>query len=474
MRYLSLPSYPALALLCLGLARPPARAETETARQQIPFPNPRLTVSGLPWFHEDQPVLRRLPLRLKDQLRPPVWDLAQHPSGGRIRFRTDSTTIGLLAENPYFSNMHHMASVGESGFDLYVGPDYLGSAWPDAAGKIDKQWRVGTARRMRDITLYLPLYKSVTVRELNLDPEARLEPATPYAMRKPIVYYGSSITQGGCASNPGGSCQAILERRLHADFVNLGFSGNGMGEPVLAEAITELDPSVIVLDFWGNPKVDQYAAALPVLLMGDVRGQRVADLCAAPGGKTLQLAAAGALVTAVDRSDKRLDRLRQNLDRMALAATVIAADLRVWRPETPFDAVLLDAPCSATGTLRRHPDGLHLKKPGDVVSLSEAQGALLNAAAAMVRPGGLLLYSVCSLETVEGEDQVAAFLTQDGSFVREAVRAEEIGGLAQAITPGGDLRTLPCHWADRGGLDGFFAARLRKIGEPVASAAGFG
>ena len=266
MRYLSLPSYPALALLCLGLARPPARAETETARQQIPFPNPRLTVSGLPWFHEDQPVLRRLPLRLKDQLRPPVWDLAQHPSGGRIRFRTDSTTIGLLAENPYFSNMHHMASVGESGFDLYVGPDYLGSAWPDAAGKIDKQWRVGTARRMRDITLYLPLYKSVTVRELNLDPEARLEPATPYAMRKPIVYYGSSITQGGCASNPGGSCQAILERRLHADFVNLGFSGNGMGEPVLAEAITELDPSVIVLDFWGNPKVDQYAAALPVFV----------------------------------------------------------------------------------------------------------------------------------------------------------------------------------------------------------------
>ncbi len=220
--------------------------------------------------------------------------------------------------------------------------------------------------------------------------------------------------------------------------------------------------------------VQDAAAALPVLLMGDVRGQRVADLCAAPGGKTLQLAAAGALVTAVDRSDKRLDRLRQNLDRMALAATVIAADLRVWRPETPFDAVLLDAPCSATGTLRRHPDGLHLKKPGDVVSLSEAQGALLNAAAAMVRPGGLLLYSVCSLETVEGEDQVAAFLTQDGSFVREAVRAEEIGGLAQAITPGGDLRTLPCHWADRGGLDGFFAARLRKIGEPVASAAGFG
>lgn len=256
-------SCPALALLCLGLVCRSARAESEAARQLIPFPDPRLTVSGLPWFGEDQPALRRLPLRFKDRVRPPVWDLAQHPSGGRLRFRTDSTTIGLVAENPNFSNMHHMASVGESGFDLYVGQDYLGSAWPDAAGKIAKQWRVGTARRLRDITLYLPLYKAVTIRELSLDPEARLEPAAPYAVRKPIVYYGSSITQGGCASNPGGSCQAILERRLHADFVNLGFSGNGMGEPALAEAITELDPSAIVLDFWGNPTAEQYAAALP-------------------------------------------------------------------------------------------------------------------------------------------------------------------------------------------------------------------
>ena len=264
--YWYLRSYPVLALACLGLACPPARAETETARQLIPFPDPRLTVSGLPWFHEDQPALRRLPLRLKDRVRPPVWDLAQHPSGGRIRFRTDSTTIGLVAENPSFSNMHHMASVGENGFDLYVGPDYLGSAWPDATGKIAKQWRVGNARRLRDITLYLPLYKAVTLRELSLDPEARLEPASPYTIRQPIVFYGSSITQGGCASNPGGSCQAILERRLHVDFVNLGFSGNGMGEPVLAEAITELDPSAIVLDFWGNPKADAYAAALPVFV----------------------------------------------------------------------------------------------------------------------------------------------------------------------------------------------------------------
>jgi hypothetical protein len=241
-------------------------AESAPTLQHISFPDPRLKVYGLPWFSEDQPVLRRLPLRLKDRFRPPVWDLAQDPSGGRIRFRTDSTTISIVAENPGFSNMHHMTSVGENGFDLYIGRDYLNSAWPDPSGKINKEWRVSSERKMRDITLYLPLYKAVTIHEIILDSEARLEPATPYAVSKPIVYYGSSITQGGCASNPGGSCQAILERRLNADFVNLGFSGNGLGEPALAEAICELDPSCIVLDFWGNPSAEQYAAALPVFV----------------------------------------------------------------------------------------------------------------------------------------------------------------------------------------------------------------
>jgi hypothetical protein len=243
-----------------------AYAETVSNLLHITFPDQRLGVYGLPWFSEDTPALRRLPLRLKDRFRPPVWDLAQEPSGGRIRFRTDSTTIGIVAENPHFSNMHHMASVGENGFDLYVGGDYVGSAWPDSSGKIIRDWQIGQERGMRDVTLYLPLYKPVTIRELSLDAGARLEPAKTYSTAKPIVYYGSSITQGGCASNPGGSCQAILERRLNADFVNLGFSGNGLGEPALAEAICELDPSCIVLDFWGNPSAEQYAAALPIFV----------------------------------------------------------------------------------------------------------------------------------------------------------------------------------------------------------------
>jgi hypothetical protein len=242
-------------------AEPPA-----PARQHVAFPDERLAVYGLPWFNEDKPVLRRLPLRLKERFRPAVWDLAQQPSGGRLRFRTDSNTIGIVAHNPGFSNMHHMPSVGENGFDLYIGRNYVGSAWPDAKGKIVREWPVGRERKMRDITIYLPLYKAVTIEELTFDPEARFEPATPYAVAKPVVYYGSSITQGGCASNAGGDCQALLERRLDADFVNLGMSGNGLGEPALAEAICELDPSCVVLDFWGNPSAEQYAAALPVFV----------------------------------------------------------------------------------------------------------------------------------------------------------------------------------------------------------------
>jgi hypothetical protein len=253
-------------LLMVNVASNSVGTGEASSRQSIAFPDPRLTVFGLPWFSEDRPVLCRLPARMKETFRPAVWGLAQHPSGGRIRFRTDSTTVGIVAENPAFSNMHHMPSVGENGFDLYVGRDYLGSAWPDKDGKIVKIWGVGQERKLRDVTIYLPLYKAVTIESLSFEPWARIEPATPYAVTKPVVYYGSSITQGGCASNPGGSYQAILERRLNTDFVNLGFSGNGLGEPALADAIREIDASCIVLDFWANPSLDQYTAALPVFV----------------------------------------------------------------------------------------------------------------------------------------------------------------------------------------------------------------
>lgn len=205
--------------------------------------------------------------------------------------------------------------------------------------------------------------------------------------------------------------------------------------------------------------VQDMAAALPARLLGDVDGKRVADLCAAPGGKTAQLAAAGARVTALDRSEPRTRRLRANLARLGLDAEVVVADAARWRPEAPFDAILLDAPCSATGTLRRHPDAAWLKRPEDVAKLAGVQDALLDAAAAMLRPGGVLVYCVCSLQPEEGPGRIAGFLER--APVRlEPVRADEVGGLADLVTSGGVLRTLPCALAAEGGMDGFFAARL--------------
>jgi 16S rRNA (cytosine967-C5)-methyltransferase len=209
------------------------------------------------------------------------------------------------------------------------------------------------------------------------------------------------------------------------------------------------------------------AAALPARLLGDVRGQRVLDLCAAPGGKAAQLAAAGAQVIAVDRSAARLERLAQNLNRLGLTAETVVADAAAWRPWAPADFVLLDAPCTATGTIRRHPDVARLKTPDDVSRLQPVQDRLLDAAWAALAPGGTLVYCVCSLQPEEGPQRIAAFLARHANGTRRPIAAGEIGGLAELITGDGDLRTLPCHLAARGGMDGFYAARLVKAKEPA-------
>ncbi len=211
--------------------------------------------------------------------------------------------------------------------------------------------------------------------------------------------------------------------------------------------------------------VQDAAAALPVHLLGhDLTGLRAVDLCAAPGGKTAQLAARGARVTAVDISNVRLQRIAENLQRLGLSAEIIEADAMQWQPDHTFDAVLLDAPCSATGTIRRHPDILHLKDQKDLAGLIRLQKGLLDRAAALVRPGGTLVYCTCSLLPAEGEHRIQGFLAKHPEFARNPIMAADDGIEAEWITPEGDLRTLPCLSPpgdpENRGMDGFFAARL--------------
>ena len=213
--------------------------------------------------------------------------------------------------------------------------------------------------------------------------------------------------------------------------------------------------------------VQDAAAALPARLLPFEPGARVLDLCAAPGGKTAELAAAGAQVTALDRSAERLKQLSANLERLGLHADIVVADAATWSAE-PFDAVLVDPPCSATGTIRRHPDVQWTKKPGDIDQLAALQARILAHAATLVKPGGHIVYCVCSIEPEEGEAQIAALLRKNPDFRRVPFEAGEQGLPPELLTAEGELRTLPCHWpnedARMAGLDGFFAARLKRQG----------
>jgi len=208
--------------------------------------------------------------------------------------------------------------------------------------------------------------------------------------------------------------------------------------------------------------VQDAAAAIPARMFGDLSGRRALDLCAAPGGKTLQLAAAGSRTTALDRSEKRLARVSDNLARTGLAAEIVAGDALDWTPPdgTRFDAVLLDAPCTATGTLRRAPDVAWTRRPEDAAALAGRQAAMLRHAAGLVAPGGSLVYCVCSLQREEGEAVVSDFLAGRDDFRTEPADIAALGLPDAAATREGWIRTRPDFWAEDGGMDGFFAARL--------------
>jgi 16S rRNA (cytosine967-C5)-methyltransferase len=231
-----------------------------------------------------------------------------------------------------------------------------------------------------------------------------------------------------------------------------------------SEGRIEQLPGFVEGEWW----VQDAAAALPVRLLGPLAGLAVADLCAAPGGKSLLMAAAGAEVTAVDSSEERIGRLQQNLVRVGLRADLVVTDATSWAPGRQFDAVLIDAPCTATGTIRRHPDILRLKRAEDVGKLAEVQTRLLRSAVHLVKPGGVIVYCTCSLEPEEGEEQIGRFLAGTSTVVREAVSAADIAVPPQWMTARGELRTLP-HFLPLeppalSGMDGFYAVRLRRVG----------
>ncbi|MBC8241383.1 MAG: RsmB/NOP family class I SAM-dependent RNA methyltransferase, partial [Alphaproteobacteria bacterium] len=209
---------------------------------------------------------------------------------------------------------------------------------------------------------------------------------------------------------------------------------------------------------WGGQGA---AAARPVLVLGEGADREVLDLCAAPGGKTAQLAGSGARVTAIDSAPKRMALLRSNLERLNLQAETMVADVLSWRPAKPFDLILLDAPCSATGTIRRHPDIWHLRTPEDIDQAAALQDQLLRAAMEMLAPGGTLIYITCSLQPEECEQRIDAFLASGAPAARRPIIAAELFGLDELITPLGDMRTLPHHL---GGMDGFYACRLMRNG----------
>jgi lysophospholipase L1-like esterase len=239
-------------------------AAQDTALHWMPVTSAKIDVAGLPWFQENHGEFWRLPARSQDAFPKEVWNLSLDPTGARIRFRTDSSTVALRLEWPHPPGMRNMHSFGQSGVDLYVRNTYWGTAVPDkdaAPGKVyEHVFFEGQPRVMRDITIYLALYSPVKVLEIGLDKNAALEFATPFAVAAPVVFYGTSITQGGCASRSGMSYQAILGRRLNLNHINLGFSGNGKGEAGVARAVAEIDAAAFVLDFaQNNSDVDSLA-----------------------------------------------------------------------------------------------------------------------------------------------------------------------------------------------------------------------
>jgi 16S rRNA (cytosine967-C5)-methyltransferase len=287
----------------------------------------------------------------------------------------------------------------------------------------------------------------------------------PWLIKRWIAHYGEATAKAmalALSHEPSLDLTVKSEAEQWATRLHGEMLPTGTVRTLLQGSVTML-PGFSEGEWW----VQDAAAALPARLFGDIAGKRIADLCAAPGGKTAQLAQAGAKVTALDRSPVRMARLRDNLARLTVEAETVIADAVEWPGATDgFDGVLVDAPCTSTGTIRRHPDVAWLRQEADIAALSALQGRLLRKAANLLKSGGTLVYCTCSLEPEEGEAAIAALLDAEPGLRRAPVQAEEVAGLAEIVTPTGDLRTLPSHLPHvdprLAGLDGFYAVRLVK------------
>jgi 16S rRNA (cytosine967-C5)-methyltransferase len=289
----------------------------------------------------------------------------------------------------------------------------------------------------------------------------------PWLLARWIAHYGETIAREIALAI---ACEPSLDITVKSDAEQWASRLHGETLPTgtvrtLLQGPVTMLPGFAEGQWW----VQDAAAALPTRLFGDLTGKTIADLCAAPGGKTAQLVLAGAEVTAVDRSPGRMARLRDNFTRLSLQAESVVADAAEWDGDKggkTFDGILVDAPCASTGTIRRHPDVAWLRQEDDITAMTGVQKRLLQKAVSLLKPGGTLVYCTCSLEPEEGEQQIAALLAADATMRRVPIEASEVAGLGEILNADGDLRTLPSHLphADPrlGGLDGFYAARLVK------------
>ena len=255
---------------------------------------------------------------------------------------------------------------------------------------------------------------------------------------------------------------SVIDLTVRSDPEGWAEKLNGQVMPNGTVRLGSFEGSVSALEGFdeGEWWVQDFSASMPVRLMGDLKGKRVADLCAAPGGKTAQLILSGATVTALDQSGNRLKRLRENLGRLQMQAELVETNMLKFQPTELFDAVLLDAPCSSTGTLRKHPDVCWTKDEKDIAKLAGLQEQMLRHAITLVKPGGIVVFSNCSLDPSEGEEMVAKVLAGEPSLERVPATVDAFPGMEIAVNKNGDLRTTPDMF---GGVDGFYATVLRRV-----------